>query len=481
MINQSHEILAKKFKDLAPPVEYCRIRLVEKIEETLTLRQNILEPPNKRQTLGAMVEIYHQGGYGFSATCELHPEGIKESFDRANTWAKHSKNRTILPKNISFPFAKGSYKGPCLRPWNEVSMNEKRHLLEEASARSQPSSRIVDRFFSFTNIKNETLMICLDGSEVWQEMEITIPRIAISANKDFHTETRTFHGHGFCRQGGFEIIETISLPDKAAFLAEDALLLLAAPNCPEASMEVLIAPDQMILQIHESIGHPLEIDRILGDERNYAGGSFVVPEMFGKFQYGSDILNVTFSPDHVGELASYRYDDEGMQAGKYHLIKNGILQRGLGGYLSQRRSGIQGVANARAENWNRPPIDRMANINLEPGTSTLTEMISSIENGILLETNCSWSIDDMRNKFQFGCEKGTLIRNGELKEVVRKPNYRGLSVNFWKSLKMVGNESTLATLGTPYCGKGEPNQAITVGHSSPTCLFEDVSVFGGAQ
>jgi predicted Zn-dependent protease len=138
-----------------------------------------------------------------------------------------------------------------------------------------------------------------------------------------------------------------------------------------------------------------------------------------------------------------------------------------------------GVANARACDWNRPAMDRMANLNLEPGDKSLNELIAGIENGVLMDTNKSWSIDDSRNKFQFGCEYGRLIKEGELKEVVRNPNYRGISANFWRNLAAVGDESTFEVWGTPHCGKGEPNQVIQVGHASPACVFNNVEVFGG--
>jgi predicted Zn-dependent protease len=244
-------------------------------------------------------------------------------------------------------------------------------------------------------------------------------------------------------------------------------------------MDVLLMPDQMILQIHESIGHPLELDRILGDERNFAGTSFVTPEMFGTYRYGSDLLDVTFDPTRGEELASYGWDDEGARAERVHLIRKGILERPLGGATSQLRAGLPGTSNARADNWNRPPIDRIANLNIEAGEATMDEMIAGIDRGVLMETNCSWSIDDSRNKFQFGCERGRLIEGGKLGAVVKNPNYRGISANFWRSLARVGNADTMQVLGSPYCGKGEPSQVIRVGHASPACVFRDVAVFGG--
>jgi predicted Zn-dependent protease len=245
-------------------------------------------------------------------------------------------------------------------------------------------------------------------------------------------------------------------------------------------------PDQMMLQIHESIGHPLELDRILGDERNFAGTSFVTLDMFGHYQYGSDLLNVSYAPDMPAQFASFSFDDEGAAASREWIIRRGILQRPLGGTVSQARArhlrpGIEGVATTRACSWNRPPIDRMGNLNVEPGDSTLEDMISSIELGVMMRTNSSWSIDDSRNKFQFGCEYGRMIRGGKLAEVVKRPNYRGISSGFWRSLAMVGDAKTFEVMGTPYCGKGEPNQVIRVGHAAPACKFANVSVFGGAR
>jgi predicted Zn-dependent protease len=245
-------------------------------------------------------------------------------------------------------------------------------------------------------------------------------------------------------------------------------------------MDVVLAPSQMILQIHESIGHPLELDRILGDERNYAGTSFVTQDMFGSYRYGSELLNVTFDPNRTEQLASYAYDDEGTPAQREYIIRNGILERPLGSASSQARAGMPGVANARQSDWFRPPIDRMANLNVEPGDKSVKDMITSVERGVYMETNRSWSIDDSRNKFQFGCELGRVIENGELKRLVRNPNYRGISATFWRSLVAVGNDESLQVQGVTNCGKGEPNQSIYVGHASPACHFSGVDVFGGA-
>jgi predicted Zn-dependent protease len=205
----------------------------------------------------------------------------------------------------------------------------------------------------------------------------------------------------------------------------------------------------------------------------------VTPEMFGTYQYGSDLLNVTFDPTQADEFASYAFDDDGVAATRVPLIERGVLLRPLGGVISQARAGLPGVANGRATSWNRPPIDRMANINVEPGDQPLEALIGGVERGVFMTSNCSWSIDDSRNKFQFGCELGRLIVDGELGPIVRNPNYRGVSASFWRSLSAVGDRSTAGIMGSPFCGKGEPNQIIRVGHASPTCVFSNVEIFGG--
>jgi predicted Zn-dependent protease len=380
---------------------------------------------------------------------------------------------------VALPHPTGEYASPVHLPWSSVSLSDKINLLRTTSEQLKTDDRIVDWEASLWHTESNTLFVTADGGRIHQTFAYIVPMMSATANAGAETQTRTFAGRGYCRQGGLEVLDQCSFRDTATRLAEEAVQLLLAPNCPTGSMDVLLAPDQMILQIHESIGHPLEFDRILGDERNYAGTSFVTREMFGSYRYGSELLNVTFDPTRPEEFASYAFDDDGQPAQKEYLIRDGVLLRGLGSVTSQTRIGLPGVANARATSWNRPPIDRMANLNLEPGASRFEDMIAAIECGVYMQTNMSWSIDDSRNKFQFGCEWGQLVENGKLTTVVKNPNYRGVSATFWRSLKMVGRQDTVAVLGSPYCGKGEPNQVIRVGHASPPCVFANVEVFGG--
>ena len=341
--------------------------------------------------------------------------------------------------------------------------------------------RIVDWDASLWRTQTHQRYLTADGARAEQDFDYLVPTISATAHANGETQSRSSAGryNGFCQQGGLEVLEHAHFREDGARVADEALQLLAAPNCPSGRMDVLLMPDQMMLQIHESIGHPLELDRILGDERNFAGTSFVTPEMFGSYQYGSPLLDVTYDPTRAEQFASYAFDDDGSKAEREYIIRAGLLLRPLGGAISQARAGMPGVANSRACSWNRPPIDRMANLNVEPGDAALQDMIASIELGVMMRTNASWSIDDSRNKFQFGCEYGRMIRNGKLAEVVKNPNYRGISATFWRSLAMVGDASTFEVMGTPFCGKGEPAQVIRVGHASPACKFVDIDVFGG--
>lgn len=474
------ERLEARFRQIIPPGIKCSLRVVREISETLTVRQDIVQPMTTTEDLGAMVTVYADQGMGYAATSDLTMSGLRQAIEQARDWAQQSSGRSVIDwQNIVMATPQGEYITPIQEPWESVPLSTKLDLLQTECHRLHCDPRIVDWEASLWHTTTETLYLTADGGRVHQHFHYLVPMLSATANAGTETQTRTFGGRGYCRQGGMEVLEHLGFRHAAPQIAAEALQLLEAPNCPTAVMDVLLAPDQMILQIHESIGHPLELDRILGDERNYAGTSFVTPEMFGTYRYGSELLNVTFDPSLPEEFVSYAFDDEGQQAQRAYLIQHGILQRGLGGQISQVRSDLPGVANARACSWNRPPIDRMANLNLEPGAATLEEMIAAVEYGIYMKTNCSWSIDDSRNKFQFGCEWGQLIENGRLTTVVKTPNYRGISATFWRNLRMVGNRATLAVMGTPFCGKGEPNQMVRVGHASPTCLFANVEVFGG--
>ncbi|NDD30237.1 MAG: TldD/PmbA family protein [Proteobacteria bacterium] len=475
-----HAEIEERFRRVAPDVDFWSLRFVDERSESIEVRQDVLEPVALSSEAGAMITIIDKGGLGYAATSDLSPTGLARAAEEACAWARHTRGRSVVDfSRFELPAPRGEYATPVTLAWSSVPLREKIDLLREQSARLKIDARIVDWSASVWNLETDTLYITSNGGAARQRLTYIVPFLEATANEGAETQTRSLGGRGFGRQGGWESLERVGFLTAAPRIGEEALELLLAPNCPSGVMDLLLAPDQMSLQIHESIGHPLELDRILGDERNYAGTSFVTLDMFGTYRYGSDLLNVTYDPTQPEHHASYGFDDDGSPAVRTFLIEKGILMRPLGGFTSQRRAGVEGVANARACSWNRPPIDRMANLNLEPGTSTFDDMVAGIESGVYMKTNNSWSIDDSRNKFQFGCEWGRRIVNGRLAEVVKTPNYRGVSSTFWRSLAMVGDDRTFEVFGTPNCGKGEPNQMVRTGHASPTCLFRNVDVFGG--
>ncbi|HEY5365198.1 MAG TPA: TldD/PmbA family protein [Casimicrobiaceae bacterium] len=460
--------------------DFWSLRFVDEATDSYVVRKNVALPFATSLDSGAMATVYANGGYGYAATSDTSADGLRRALVRAREWATVTARHAIADSRaLPRPAPRGSYASPATGPAT-LTRREWFDLLLAESRSVGDDPRIVDWELNVDVVRSTQRLVTSGGGDVVQRYRFLLPSASVTAHADGDTVVRTLNGYrGICQQGGEEILARFGFAGSARKIADEALELLSAPDCPSGTMDVLLAPDQMVLQIHESIGHPLELDRILGDERNFAGTSFVTADMFGSYRYGSELLDITFDPTRGEELASYAFDDDGTRAEKMHLIRAGILERPLGGAISQQRAGLPGVANARACSWNRPPIDRMANLNLEPGKSSFDDMVASIENGVFMQTNCSWSIDDSRNKFQFGCERGRMIRDGKLAEVVKRPNYRGISANFWRSLTHVGDASTLEVLGTPHCGKGEPSQVIRVGHASPACVFADVAVFGG--
>ncbi|MDM8350780.1 TldD/PmbA family protein [Pseudomonas sp. sp1636] len=472
--------LKRHFAALRCDAECWSLRYVREDHQQLAMRKQVAEPPRFSRDQGAMLSVRLAGVEAYAATSDLSRQGLQAALQRATALARQIAPQTLLELHTLAPSReRGEYRSPGLEQ-AFPSLAACYQLLAAESAAVPSDPRLVNWRVGLDLTQVEQLYLNNSGAELRQAQRFVYPHLSVTAYDGQDSQTRHLGGAHLGQQGGAEVIERLGLLGAAPQVAEQALQLLLAPNAPSGRRDLLLMPDQMILQLHESIGHPLELDRILGDERNFAGTSFVKASDFGQLQYGSSLLNVTFDPGIPEELASYAHDDDGSPASKEYLIRDGLLLRPLGGALSQWRSGLAGVANSRACNWNRPPIDRMANLNIEPGSHSLAQLIGAIEYGILMASNRSWSIDEARNKFQFGCEWGQLIEHGQLRDVVKNPNYRGTSSQFWRSLAAVGDASTRAVLGTPHCGKGEPNQVVRVGHATPACVFRQVDVFGGA-
>ncbi|HRY53620.1 MAG TPA: TldD/PmbA family protein [Spirochaetia bacterium] len=463
-------------------VEWAALRRVRSVERSYAAKDGAFESAALYEDEGFMIEVLSGGQFGYAGLAAAGPAAMAAAAARALELARSASGRSIHRFGTEVrPATALSYETPRGRraaPGADLLAGGAVAL----SRAMRVSDKIVQASAEISTRDLETEYVSTSGAAICQRTHIVCYGCAAVAREGSTIQKRTLNGpRGRTRQGGYELLDFPRIEAEAARAAEQAIELLGARDCPSMRADLVLAPDQMMLQIHESIGHPLELDRILGDERNYAGSTFVRLEDIGSLRYGSELMNVSFDPTVAGEAASYGADDIGAPARKELVIKDGILVRALGSLESQARSGKAGVANQRAEGWHRSPIDRMANLNVEPGKDALPDIIASVERGVWMEANRSWSIDDYRNKFQFGCEYGKLIEDGELTRTVRNPNYRGVSSSFWRSLYKVGDASTFQVFGTPNCGKGEPNQVITTGHASPVCAFRGVEIFGGEQ
>ena len=481
-MNVNMHRLLKEASEAAPKAEWIGLRRCANYLSAFSAIDGKFDQGFGGADEGIMIEALYKGAFGYAATADMSCEGIRRAAEQAfgaaqsaHPYAVHRFDRSVRPATQTrYATKREKLSG--------IPAGETVELLCSICGAAQVSPQIIQTSASCEIGTSEIEIVSTNGADVRQTIRFAgIGMNAVARQGDI-IQQRSANGHSaHTYQGGRELFNPDKLLAQARKAGGEAVELLTAEPCPAGKRTLVLMPDQMMLQIHESVGHALEIDRILGDERNFAGGSFITLQDVGSFRYGSPLMNIAFDPTIAQELASYGADDTGNTAVKEYLIKDGILVRALGSLESQKRSGLRGVANQRACSWNRPPIDRMANLNLEAGTSSFDSIISSIENGILMFSNRSWSIDDYRNKFQFGCEYGKLIENGKLTKTVRDPNYRGISRYFWNSLCAVGDESTFEVFGTPNCGKGEPNQVIRVGHASPVCAFSDVEVFGGGK
>ena len=453
---------------------------LREVKESTTYRViRDLKPESNSTNIdhGVMVEVLINGQFGYCASHNMSFDAIKKAAETAKAQALHASKYSICKFTEEVrPKAVGEYNSPY--SIKDLPLDSLMDTLIASNTILKKPKKVISGISMARIVDMEMQYVSTNGSNLKQNFKYVGPGYRVIAQDEKIIQSRSYTDQ--CQQTGMEAFEYNRVMSKCEDLSKEVIELLNAEECPTEKMDLVLHSDQMLLQIHESIGHALEVDRILGDERNYAGWSFVNLEDFGKLQYGSKIMNITFDPTIPEEFASYGYDDSGMKAEKEYIIKDGKLLRGLGGLESQQRSNVKGVANFRSCSWNRAPIDRMANLNLEPGDSSFNDIISNVERGIFMQTNRSWSIDDFRNKFQFGCEYAQLIENGKITKTVKNPNYRAVTTPFWNNLKMVGNNDTFGVYGTPYCGKGEPNQGIRVGHTSPVCLFSDIEVFGGA-
>ena len=378
--------LKKLLNGISIDADWIGLREVRESTTYRIIRDDKPQANHRDETHGIMVEVLVDGQFGYYGVNSTNPAAIQIAAEKAAQQAKLAAPFSIhkFTEEVR-PIAKGEYYSPYNKYTDFISPGDLNSILIQACTQLKVSDKIVSRTALARIVETDFAFVSSNGSDVRQQFLIISSDYTATAQEGSVIQKRTDHGLlGRSYQTGMEMFDENDVMKRSRKIGEQAVELLSAKECPTEKMSLVLAPDQMRLQIHESVGHALEIDRILGDERNYAGWSFVRISDFGKLQYGSPIMNITFDPTIVNEHASYAFDDGGMTARKEYIIKDGVLRRGLGGMESQVRSNLPGVANFRASSWNRAPIDRMANLNLEPGDSSFDDIIDSAERGVYM-------------------------------------------------------------------------------------------------
>jgi TldD protein len=446
--------------------------------QTITVKNGRVNNVTQFEDGGVGVRVLVDGAWGFCGTQRSDAAGLEGAARLAVRIARASARSAGAPVRLAAsPALTASYATPVEVDPFTVSLDTKIELLLAADA-AMDVPGITTRQGSLAALRHRQLFASSEGSNITQTIVETGGGVDATATGNGEVQSRSFP-NSFGRQqltAGWEAVVAMDLPGNARAVAEEAVALLSADLCPAGTMTLILDATQAALQVHESCGHPTELDRVLGYEAAFAGTSFLMPEMLGSFRYGSEAVTITADATSPGGLGTFGYDDEGVPAQRTVLVDQGLFT----GYLSSRETASQlGIASGgtvRAESWNRLPIIRMTNINLEPGTSSLEEMIATTQAGVYLQTNRSWSIDDRRLNFQFGTQAGWEIRDGKRVRLVRNPLYSGSTPQFWNSCDAVAGAAEWRMFGVVNCGKGEPQQVMHVGHGAAPCRFRNVVV-----
>ncbi len=457
---------------------YADCRVVERTTQTVTVKNGLVNNVTQFEDAGVGVRVLVDGAWGFCGTQRTDAHGLEAAARMAVRIARASARTAVAPVRLAgSPALTASYVTPLRVDPFSVSLDRKIELLLAADA-AMDVRGVTTRQGSLAALRHHQLFASSEGSRITQTIVETGGGLDATATGNGEVQSRSFP-NSFGRQqltGGWEVVEDMDLVGNGHAVAEEAVALLSAALCPAGTMTVILDATQAALQVHESCGHPTELDRVLGFEAAFAGTSFLMPDMLGSFRYGSEAVTITADATSPGGLGTFGYDDEGVPAQRTVLIDKGLFT----GYLSSRETAAQlemtSGGTVRAESWNRLPLIRMTNINLEPGGSSLEEMIATTEAGVYLQTNRSWSIDDRRLNFQFGTQAGWEIRDGKRVRMVRNPLYSGNTPQFWNSCDAVAGVDEWRMYGVVNCGKGEPGQVMHVGHGAAPCRFRNVAV-----
>ncbi|RJQ31558.1 MAG: TldD/PmbA family protein [Actinobacteria bacterium] len=458
---------------------YADIRIINSQSQSLAIKNGQVEDITAGKSSGFGVRVILNGSWGFASSNKLDENEIERVATLACDIATASSKLKIKDIELSTaPKIEADYISPVITDPFRISIEDKIAHLQKAESLIRKNKAIKVSTAHMGFYKTNKTFASTQGSYINQEIIESGAGIDAIAVRDGMVQNRSYpnsHSGNFATRG-YEFIESLELEANAQRIAEEAEALLTADVCPTMDTDIILSGNQLALQIHESLGHPAELDRVLGMETSYAGTSFLTLDKLGKYRYGSDKVNIYADATIPGALGSFGYDDEGVPAQSFDLVKEGILVD----YLTSRETapviGKDSNGTMRADGWQNLPLVRMTNISLKPGDYSLEELIADTKEGVLLDTNKSWSIDDKRLNFQFATEIGWLIKNGKKVKMLRDCNYHGITPVFWNNLDAICGQEEWIVWGVPNCGKGEPSQIAHVGHGASPARFMNVKV-----
>jgi TldD protein len=449
---------------------------VTRRNQRVATKNGRIETVNDYETEGIGVRVLVGGAWGFACDRRLTEEGARQAALKACAFARAAGargSRSLAPVES----AGGGYRTAVERDPFAVSLADKVDLCLSAEAAMQgPGIKVTQA--SVRALRERKVLVSSEGAEAEQEIVETGGGIDAIAAGDGAYQIRSYpsaHG-GSSAQAGWEYVEELDLVAEAPRVGEQAVALLRADPCPAGTTTIVLDAEQTQLQVHESVGHPTELDRVYGTEAAYAGTSFLKPDDLGSLRYGSEHMSVTADPTTPCGLGTFAFDDEGVPATRQPVVERGVLRGFLTSRETAARIGSGQGGSMRADGWSRMPLVRMTNLHLEAGAGTLEELLADVDDGIYLETNKSWSIDDKRLNFQFGTQIAWAIKNGRLGRMLRDATYTGITPVFWGSLDAVAGPEAWRMNGLTNCGKGQPGQSAHVSHGAAPARFRGVQV-----
>ena len=461
---------------LAAGASYADARVVLHRDQSVSTKNGRVENVFDVDSEGIGVRVLVGGAWGFACDRRLSDEGARAAAARATGFARAAAGRhqrALAPVEAR----NGIYQTPLERDPFSVSLSEKvEHCLRAEKALAHPDVKVTQAFVRAQ--REHKFLVSSEGSDIEQELVECGGGIDALASRDGLFQVRSYpsaHG-GWSSQAGWEYVEGLGLEREAPRVGEQAAALLQADPCPAAVTTIVVDAEQVALQVHESVGHPIELDRVYGTEASYAGTSFLKPDDLDSLRYGSEHMNVTADSTTPGGLGTFAFDDEGVAADREPIVAEGVLRGFLTSRETAARIGAGRGGSMRADGWSRMPLVRMSNLHLEPGEGSVEELIGGVDDGVYLQTNKSWSIDDKRLNFQFGTQIAWEIKGGKLGRMLRDATYTGITPVFWGSLDAVAGRSEWRLSGLTNCGKGQPGQSAHVSHGAPPARFRNVQV-----